>query len=224
MEDSTPPARRRLWAAGRGFVALGLAVLSAYLLAANLSYFLAVVGLFDLAILEVADPVAVAAAVAVGLAGAVWVGAATVRERGSEEGEGTSPLPQEPPCRGEVAPPGALHRYILIADSTPSAVSGAWAVTRAEAAGGAAPAWKTVYFERGNAGVYMGSVREADGGRPRRFRYEVGPKGGRLSITFTDAKYGSNFAGAYELVDDRTLKLTGEVGGRPVELLLARLR
>jgi hypothetical protein len=115
--------------------------------------------------------------------------------------------------------------YILLADSTPSVLSGAWTVTRGEFLDSPQPAplpWKKVFFEYGNRGVFVGSVKEADGGRPKRFRYEVGPDDRHLAITFNEPSAGPPFTGSYQLLDDRTLKLTGSLGERRVEVLLAR--
>ena len=73
-------------------------------------------------------------------------------------------------------------------------------------------------------GVFAGSVKETDGGKPKRFRYEVRPDDRRLTITFNDPASGPRFDGSYEFPDDRTLKLTGNLGEDRVEVLLARQR
>src|SRR5262249_15869559 len=63
---------QRLQISTRIFFGLGLAVLSIYLLLANLSYFLDALGWFDSTILHVTDLVALAAAVTAGVLGALW--------------------------------------------------------------------------------------------------------------------------------------------------------
>jgi hypothetical protein len=373
------PVRQRLWTAVRGFVGLALAVLSVYLVLANVSYFLAAVGLFDIARLGVTDRVAVAAAVAAGAAGALrlnaspggragverveWIAEVLVRYSlgfilpiygatkvlrvqfrlpyvvldtplgdasgmaltwrfsgyshayelflglGEFAGAGLlffrrtstlgacvllpilanvaflnfshnipvklystcylvmvgyllardsprlsalflqnkafGPRPDPGPAlspRGRTVlgylkagyillAVGHAFAFILIADGRPSAVSGAWAVTRAQVfdgpAGGSRPLplpWTKVYFERDMGGVFIGSVKEGDGAKPKRFRYEVRPEDGRLTFTFNDPSSGPRFAGSYQFLDDQTLKLTGDLGENRVAVLLARQR
>jgi hypothetical protein len=73
-------------------------------------------------------------------------------------------------------------------------------------------------------GVFIGSVKEGDGAKPKRFRYEVRPDEGSLTITFNDPSSGPPFAGSYQFLDDQTLKLTGDLGENRVAVLLARQR
>jgi hypothetical protein len=364
---------QRLQTSARGFFGLGLAVLSVYLILANLSYFLDAIGLFDVEVLRVTDPLAAAAAGTAGVAGAIWVserlsvdsmeavtetlvryclgfilpiyGATKVLDvqfrlpfvvldtplgeasgyaltwrfsgysyayelllgLGELVGAGllffrrtttlgacvllpivanvaflnySHNIPVKfystcylvmvcyllaldfprlsalflqnkafgpRPAPELSAPPrvrnvfgylkagfilfAVVHAFafIVIADSKPSPVCGSWAVTRTEfidgKAGGPQPPnlpWKKVFFEREIRGVFVGSVKEVDGGKPRRFRYEVSPDDRHLIITFTDPSPGPPFAGSYLFLDDQTLKLAGNLGEHRVEILLAR--
>jgi hypothetical protein len=112
--------------------------------------------------------------------------------------------------------------FILVADNRPSAISGAWAVTRTEPQDSPAGAWKKVFFERDVRGVFIGSVKEADGRRAKRFRYEVSPDDGRLAIAFQDPSPGSPFTGSYEFLNEQTLQLTGDLGGERVVIVLTK--
>jgi hypothetical protein len=119
--------------------------------------------------------------------------------------------------------------FILLADSKPSVVCGSWAVTRTEfldgKSGGSPPAalrWKKIFFEREIRGVFVGSVKEGDGGIRKRFRYDVSPNDRHLTFTFNAPSSGPPFTGSYQFLDDQTLKLVGNLGEHPVEILLAR--
>src|SRR5262245_76909 len=67
--DASPS--QRLQSAARRFLALGLAVLSVYLVLANLAYFFAIFDLLDFDLLEVTDKRAVVVAIMVGAVGAL---------------------------------------------------------------------------------------------------------------------------------------------------------
>ena len=119
--------------------------------------------------------------------------------------------------------------YILIADSKPSAVCGSWTVTRTEfldgKAGGAQPPalpWQKIFFEREIRGVFVGSVKEVDGGKRKRFCYDVSPHDRHLALRFNEPLSGPPFSGSYQFLDDQTLKLAGNLGEHGVEILLAR--
>jgi hypothetical protein len=119
--------------------------------------------------------------------------------------------------------------YILIADSKPSAVCGAWTVTQTEfldgKTGGAQPSglpWKKLFFEREIRGVFVGSVKELDGRKRKRFCYDVSPDDRRLVLRFNEPSSGPPFAGSYQFLDDHTLKLAGNLGEQSVEILLAK--
>src|SRR5262249_25910152 len=84
--------------------------------------------------------------------------------------------------------------------------------------------WKKIFFEREIRGVFVGSVKEADGPRGKRFRYEIRPEDQHLTITFVNPQAGPTFDGSYAFPDAQTLRLSGHLGGQPVEVLLTRRR
>jgi hypothetical protein len=118
--------------------------------------------------------------------------------------------------------------FILIADSRPSVVCGSWVVLRSEFvasnSGDLPPplVWTKVFFERDIRGVFVGSVKEHGTEKGKAFRYEVSPNDQRLALTFKDPSSGPPFNGSYQFLDDRTLRLAGNVGAHRIEILLAR--
>jgi hypothetical protein len=116
--------------------------------------------------------------------------------------------------------------YILVLDSRPSEITGSWIVVQvehgSEPATTAHPAWTKIFFEREINGVFVGSLKDAEGGKRKAFRYEIDPADHRLTITFVDATSGPPFVGTYTFDDPQRLKLSGDVGGKHVQLVTVR--
>jgi hypothetical protein len=118
--------------------------------------------------------------------------------------------------------------YILILDSKPSAVCGAWSVNQILESGTGTSTddsmpWKKIFFERENGGIFSGSVKDSNGSKTN-FRYEIRPEAGELSISFINPAASPGFDGRYSFADNDTLQLAGRLGGHPVEWRLTRLK